>query len=248
VSGGCGAVARRLICAQVTGRPDPSRRPQEGEGEALSRACGRSKKALLHLLVLLVLASTANVTSGVEPKSKSKSKSKSKPAAACPEPAPEVGEGPALTMTPAVACISIAGYEDYEILPDTSLTSEEKLLVYYRPLNYAVKKDGSTYRIHLVQDGQVRRRDEEAVLMAKPKILDYEWKGKEPPSLQVYLRNTIGLKGLKPGEYDYVITLHDLLEPGEPVVRQTLAFTVVPPGPRNEAGRGERSGDRSTSP
>ncbi len=38
-----------------------------------------------------------------------------------------------LGMTPAVACKAIEGYEDFEPLPDATLTSDEKLLVYYGP-------------------------------------------------------------------------------------------------------------------
>ena len=172
------------------------------------------------------------------------------PAPAPREPAAADAGTPALTMTKPVACAAISGYEKYEVLPDAALTSDEKLQVYYRPLNYLVKRDGSTYRIHLIQDGQIRRRGEEAALLAKPKVLDYEWKGKEPPKLQVYLRNTIGLKGLQPGDYEYDITLHDALAPGEPVARQVLAFRVVPPGPRSdegEVGKGRPEGP-STSP
>ena len=36
-------------------------------------------------------------------------------------------------MTPGIVCRSIDGYEDYELLPEAAQTSEEKLLVYFRP-------------------------------------------------------------------------------------------------------------------
>lgn len=132
----------------------------------------------------------------------------------------------ALGMTEAVACRSIDGYEDYETLPGAALTSEEKLLVYYRPLRYKVERTGKTYHGHMTQDGQIRRRGDKRVLLRKEKLLDYEFKMDRPPN-PIYLRNTFSLKGLKPGEYDYDIILHDKLT-GEPAAIQTLPFRVIP--------------------
>jgi hypothetical protein len=164
---------------------------------------------------------------------------KPKPGPAHPGP-PEISE-PAedsestLAMAPAVACLAIDGFEDFQPLPDAALTSDEKLLVYYRPLNYLTAHSGSTYHIHLVQDGQIRRRGEKAVLVSKAKMLDYDWKSQKPDK-PVYLRNTVSLKDLPPGEYDYDITLYDLLAPGEPTARQTLPFRIIPAGPRGDRG------------
>ncbi len=129
-------------------------------------------------------------------------------------------------MTPAVVCETIEGYEDYRPLPGASLTSDEKLLVYYRPLGYRVEQEGPSYRLRLTQDGQIRRRGEKAVLQKKAKLLDYEVKAKAPPG-PIYLRNMISLKGLKPGEYDFDIILHDEVGAGPPAV-QTVPFRVVP--------------------
>jgi hypothetical protein len=160
-----------------------------------------------------------------------------KPAPA--HPGPPQAEEPAdaleaaLTMSQAVACSTIDGYEQFESLPGAALTSDEKLLVYYRPLHYRTEHSGSTYRIHLTQDGQIRHRGEKAVLLFKANMVDYDWKSKERDN-PVYIRNTFSLKGLKPGEYDYDIILHDVLAPGEPTAKQTVEFRVVPPGPRDE--------------
>src|SRR5271155_1891118 len=41
-----------------------------------------------------------------------------------------------LRMTPGIVCSAIDGYEDYKILPKAAQTSDEKLLVYFRPLGY----------------------------------------------------------------------------------------------------------------
>lgn len=140
-----------------------------------------------------------------------------------------------LAMSPAVACRSIDGYENFEVLPDAALTADEKLLVYYRPLHYRIGKLGDQRHIHLTQDGQIRRRGEKAVLLRKEKLLDYEFKA-EVLVGEVYLKNTVSLKGLKPGEYEYDITLHDELAKTE-VAKQSLVFRVVAAAPpRSEDG------------
>jgi hypothetical protein len=143
------------------------------------------------------------------------------------------GEGgpPALATAPAVACLSIKGFEDYEPLPDAALTADEKLIVYYRPLHYRVEHGKKADHIHLFQDGQVRRRGKAPVLRAKSRLLDYEWTG-NTPGWQVYLKNEVSLKGLAPGEYEYDIILHDALAPDDAVARQSLPFRVIPAGPR----------------
>jgi hypothetical protein len=161
---------------------------------------------------------------------------KTKPSTAHPVP-PQVSDTdqsalPALTIVAAVVCSEVKGYEDFEPLPDAALTSEEKLLVYYRPLHYLTDRTGSSNHIHLVQDGQIRRKGEKGILLTKSKMIDYDWKSQEQDN-PVYMRSTYSLKGLKPGEYEFDIILHDLLAPGEPTVRQSLPFRVIPPGPRS---------------
>ena len=111
-----------------------------------------------------------------------------------------------LRMTPAVACRSIDGYEQYEILPAAALTAEEKLLVYYRPLDYKTLQEDDFFKAHLTQDGQVRRRGEKTVLLRKKSLLDYEPKSRQPLG-PICLRNSFSLKGLPPGDYEYDIIL-----------------------------------------
>jgi hypothetical protein len=134
-----------------------------------------------------------------------------------------------LRMTPAVACRAIDGFEQYEILPGAALTAEEKLLVYYRPLDYTTVQKDDFFKAHLTQDGQVRRRGEKTVLLRKKSLLDYEPKSRNPLG-PIYLRNSFSLKGLTPGEYEYDIILRDENEPGPPAI-QSLKFRVVAPVP-----------------
>jgi hypothetical protein len=135
---------------------------------------------------------------------------------------------PALKMTKAVACRSIDGYEQYEPLPGGSLTSEEKLQIYYRPLNYKTIQVGDEYVNHFTQDGQIRRKGEKAVLRRKKNILDYEGKSRQPPDW-IFLRNSVPLKGLPPGEYEYDIILRDENSPAPPAT-QSVRFRIIPPG------------------
>jgi hypothetical protein len=139
-----------------------------------------------------------------------------------------------LGMSKAVACRSIDGYEDYEPLPEASLTSDEKLLIYYRPLHFRVERAGHRYQAHLTQDGRLRRKGQKAVLSSKDKMLDYGPRS-ERPFDRLYLRSMVSLKGLKPGEYEFEIILHDRLSNGPPAT-QTLPFRVVPPGQTRPGG------------
>jgi hypothetical protein len=148
---------------------------------------------------------------------------------------PAEPEGDPLGMTRAVACLSIDGYERYEPLPNAELTSEEKLLVYYRPLHYRIDREGSTYHAHLTQDGEIHRRGEKAALQRKANMVDFEVKEKSSPDF-LFIRNTVSLKGLKEGDYDFVIILRDTLGQ-KPPAQQAMPFRIVPvklPKPEGE--------------
>jgi len=140
-----------------------------------------------------------------------------------------------LRMSPAVVCRSIDGYEQYEKLRGAALTAEEKLLVYYRPLDYKMVQKDAVFTAHLTQDGQIRRTGEKTVLLRKQSLLNYEPKSPNPLG-PIYLRNSFSLKGLAPGEYEYDIILRDEYEPGPPAI-QSLKFRVIAPvlpGPSKE--------------
>ena len=47
------------------------------------------------------------------------------------------------------------------------------------------------------------------------------------PNYQLYLVNTVGMKNLPPGDYEFDIILHDTLDPGSSAT-QTLPFTIIP--------------------
>jgi hypothetical protein len=132
-----------------------------------------------------------------------------------------------LSISGAVACRSIDGYEQYKVLRGAQLTSDEKLLVYYRPLNYKVLSRGDEYIAHFTQDGQIRRKGEKAVLLRKKNMMDYEAKNPMPPD-QIFIKNSFSLKGLAPGEYEYDIILRDENDPGS-TVTQSVKFRVIAP-------------------
>jgi len=149
-----------------------------------------------------------------------------------------------LRMSRGVVCSTIDGYEDYEPLPDAALTSDEKLLVYFRPLGYkSVLVDG-LYEAHFTQDMQIRKRGGKGVLRQKLKLLDYKPRTPSPPQY-VFLRNTISLKGLAPGEYDLTIILRDEVAKCSPAT-QLVKFRVIPaqdPRKIDDASRPADSGE-----
>ncbi len=131
-----------------------------------------------------------------------------------------------LSMSKAIACTRIAGLDEVTPLPDASLTSEDKLRVYFKPLGYKVEPFKKGFRARFTEDGRVRRKGEKTPLSKEDKLLDHEAVFDEP-YYQVYLVNTIGLKNLPPGEYEFDIILHDGLDEGA-TATQTLSFTIIP--------------------
>jgi len=132
-----------------------------------------------------------------------------------------------LRMTPGIVCRSIAGYDDYEPLPEAAQTAEEKLLVYFCPLGHRIEQVDDLYQAHLVPDFQIRKRGEKAILRQKLKFYEYKPKSKEPPR-SIYMKNVIALKGLPPGDYDLTIILHDEIAKGPPAT-QVVKFRIIPP-------------------
>jgi hypothetical protein len=150
------------------------------------------------------------------------------------------------SLTEPIACKEIKGYEDYVVLPGAALTADEKLLVYFRPRHYKSSRVGGKCEAHLTQEGRIRRRGEKAVLWSKQKLVDYQVKTDDPPQF-IYIRDTISLKGLKPGEYDFDIVLHDEVGRSAPAVR-TLPFRVIPsPRPPDGDARSENGGPGRSS-
>jgi hypothetical protein len=151
----------------------------------------------------------------------------------------------ALRMSPAVVCRSIDGYEAYEELPDAALTADEKLLLYFRPLGHKIDLADGYYRCHLIQDAQIRKRGQKAIVQQKLKLLEYKPKSRQPPRY-IYLRDSISLKGLAPGEYDLTVILHDELAKGPPAT-QVVKFRVIPAqDPRKAEKKASPAGDRSS--
>ncbi len=133
---------------------------------------------------------------------------------------------PSLSMTQPVACKTITGYESFVELPEAAVTSEDKLLVYYRPIGYKIERTKTGgYRAHLTQDARVRKRGDKVLIWSKPNVVDFEAKKPEPLG-PIYLSNSIGLKNLKPGDYDLDIILHDQLT--DATSTQVLRFKVIP--------------------
>ena len=138
-----------------------------------------------------------------------------------------------LTMDPGVVCKSIHAFEVYEPLPGAAQTADEKLLVYFRPHGFQTEKVDGKVVGHLTADGELRKRGEKNALRQKKKMLDYKPSAVGHPEL-VYLKSSVSLKGLSPGDYELVIILHDELAKGA-TATQAIRFKVIPPkDPRAE--------------
>jgi hypothetical protein len=144
-----------------------------------------------------------------------------------------------LGLTKPILCKEIRGYEDYEERPDNSLTRDEKLLLYFRPLHYKEKKVGTKNQVHFRQEFRIRKQGQKAVVWTKKELSEY--KNTFTPPAFVYLHNTVSLKELKPGEYEYEIVVFD--EIGGAKATQVIPFKVVEsktaekPDPKKEPAR-----------
>ena len=81
-------------------------------------------------------------------------------------------------------------------------------------------------------------------------MVEYEPEDARSRSGQLYIRNTISLKGLEPGDYDLTIILRDELDKGRSPDRQVVKFKVIPPttpGRSPEARRRKRPRTRPRS-
>jgi hypothetical protein len=174
-----------------------------------------------------------------KPDSKTAPKSKGKSAAKVAEP-----KG-SLNMSPAVVCRSIDGYEQFEPLDGAAQSSEEKLLVYLRPLGFKTQRMGDSYTAHLVPDFEIRKRGEKPVLLQKKKYVEYKPTSPQPPQL-IYLKSVISLKGLKPGDYDLTIILHDEIAKEAPAT-QVVKFRVIPPSLPDETPKPSDDAPRSNA-
>jgi hypothetical protein len=148
-----------------------------------------------------------------------------------------------LDMTEPVACESITGYSQYVPLEEAAVTKDDKLLIYYEPRNYAIKRVGAKYQIHLTQDVRIRRRGQKPVLWSKDKLFEFQKETEGPPS-PICMMNKIAVKQLAPGEYDLDVILHDLAG-NSPPAQQTLRFRVKPSAP---SPAGKESKDEPDDP
>jgi hypothetical protein len=147
-----------------------------------------------------------------------------------------------LRMTSAIVCRSIDGYDDYKPLPGAALTSDEKLLVYFRPLGYKSVRIGKSYQAHFTEDGQIRRQGKKAILRQKVKLLDYTTPKTPQPPEQIYLKTTVSLKGLEPGDYALTVILHDEIAKGSPAT-QIVKFRIIPAMDPRKADKPEEPDD-----
>jgi hypothetical protein len=147
-----------------------------------------------------------------------------------------------LRMSRAVVCRTIDGYEQYTPLPGAAQTSDEKLLIYYRPQRYKIDFVDDYYTAHLVQDNEIRKKGKKEIVRQKKKVVEYQPKQKQPLG-PFYIRNTISLKGLDPGDYELTIILRDELDTGTPPSKQVVKFKVIPATDLKKAAS-KKAGDR----
>jgi hypothetical protein len=145
-----------------------------------------------------------------------------------------------LRMTPGVVCSKVEGFGRYVARERPEVDRNEKLLIYYQPIGHAYERRQSKYHVRMIEDVKIRPRGKKDVLWKKEKLGEFEKDFDDIPT-NLYLYNTIAVKGLAPGEYDLVIELHDELSGHH--ASQIVAFRVVDGG-----GQERDSGQEKPSP
>jgi hypothetical protein len=153
---------------------------------------------------------------------------------------------PRLRMSKAVACESIAGYGQFVALEEPAVTRDDKLRIYFEPINHGFEKVGDEYQARLVEDVIVRRKGEKAVVWKKDGVVKYEPKSKTPP-VALFIENTLAVKTYAPGEYELEIILHDKIRKGPPA-SQIFQFQVKssPESPPAESEKSDKKPDGKT--
>ena len=150
-------------------------------------------------------------------------------------------------ISPPVICSQIAGYEDYEKRPNSILTKDEKLLLYFRPRHFKTEKQGKKYQASFSEDLRIRKRGQTFLLFKKDKFAEFKHSANERPEV-FFLRTSISLKTLKPGDYELDIILHDEVSKSAPAKR-TISFKIVDSSykPPEDAEEPKRSSERPGS-
>ncbi len=162
---------------------------------------------------------------------------------------PARGDEPeGLAMSKPVAVTKIHGFADFEPLPASTLTPDDKLMVYYEPTGYVIEKTKDGYRAVLAQDGKLRKKGRKEPVWQKAPMFEYEAKDATQP-YRLYMRTDLAIKGLPPGEYELDLTVHDKLAKGAHATK-TVEFKVVPAkeakaepdqAPKGATAKGKRS-------
>jgi hypothetical protein len=132
-----------------------------------------------------------------------------------------------LSMSRAVVCESIDGFESYKPRGDAALANDEKLLIYFRPFNYQIDPVDQGYEARFSEDAQICKRGVKTPISHKDNIVVFTARSPEPPRF-VYLKTAVSLKNLPPGRYNLVLILHDKL--AGTTASQIVPFEVIRPG------------------
>lgn len=130
-------------------------------------------------------------------------------------------------LTKAVLCTEVRGYRDFDRMAEPKLTRDDKLLIYCEPSGFSVErvKPDQGYRAHLTSSGRIRRRGKKEKLFERKDLLDYDVTAAFPPK-RIYLKTSLQIKGLSPGDYEFDLIVNDALDETNSVT-QVVPFTVI---------------------
>ncbi len=115
-------------------------------------------------------------------------------------------------------------YGRYAPIPSSEVLESSAVFLYIEPDNLYTIRDGGRYYVEFVQDLMLVDTTG-SILIDAPDLVEFFYESVSP-LLDIYAENRINLEGLPPGEYRFIVTLHDLL--GGDSVQGEIAITVIP--------------------
>jgi len=149
---------------------------------------------------------------------------------------PSDDDKPQFQMSKPVICRKIHGYGNFEVIPEARFTADDKIMIYSEPTGYRVEKTKDGFHALLSEDGRIRKKGTKDAIWKKEKMFEFDAMNKVPPS-HLYMRTDISIKGIRPGEYELDITVHDLLDKSGKEMTRTVGFTVYESAVRDEPKR-----------
>ncbi|MBN2143936.1 MAG: hypothetical protein JW774_04855 [Candidatus Aureabacteria bacterium] len=121
-------------------------------------------------------------------------------------------------------CTNIIGYGQYVAAPDNKVKAGSEIYFYYEPVNLFTNRLNQSYQIWYTQDMIILSQDGKELYRASD-ALNFNYQSLAPV-MDIYASNTLNLKEVPPGIYQFQAVIHDKLKKRD--ATYSFVFEVVP--------------------